>query len=64
MVTSLSPAETLSPPTGGSGFVEVPPPQAVKKSAEVKANNEASNETRIECKNMNFSCAEPLDPKF
>jgi hypothetical protein len=56
-VTWLSPGTTLMPPTGGAGVSEEDePPQAATKTAETKASNEA----RIECKNMNISCAEPL----
>jgi hypothetical protein len=50
MVAWVSPGTTVIPPTGGSGLVEDPPPQAVKISAAAKA----IKETRIECNNMNF----------
>ena len=60
-VTWLSPATKLMPPSGGAGVVEVDdPPQAATKAAETKASKDA----RIECKDMNISCAEALDPKF
>jgi hypothetical protein len=60
MVTSLSAATTVIPPTGGCGMAEEPPPQAVKMSAAANA----INETRIECKNMNFSCTEQGRPQI
>jgi hypothetical protein len=59
-VTSLSAATTLIPPTGGCGLSKEPPPQAVKMSAAANA----INETRIECKNMNFSCTEQGRPQI
>jgi hypothetical protein len=60
-VTWLSPGTTLMPPTGGVGTLEVDePPQAATKMAETKASNEA----RIECKNMNISCAEAVRPQI
>jgi hypothetical protein len=54
----LSPGTRLSPPSGGAGGEEEEPPQAAKMMAAAKA----SNETRIECKDMKISCAEPSKP--
>ena len=53
--------DLLGAAVGGAGVSEEDePPQAATKTAETKTSNEA----RIECKNMNISCAEPVRPQI